>query len=71
MSAYSISKRYVEGALNDAQAAGIPVDDLLHALLVTVTQAYKSERGLASARDALEFQMNNLADDLDYEFMRP
>jgi hypothetical protein len=43
----------------------------LHALLVTVVQAYKSARGIADARRALEFQMNNLADDIDYEFMRP
>jgi hypothetical protein len=43
----------------------------LHALLVTVVEALKKERGVIDTRRALEFQMNNLADDADYEFMRP
>ena len=71
MSAHSIAKKYVAAVVEEATAARIPAGDALHALLVTVVQAYKSTHGVADTRNALEFQMNNLADDIDYEFMRP
>jgi hypothetical protein len=71
MSAHSIAKAHVAAAVEEARAARIPTADALHALLVTVVQAYKSAHSIADTRGALEFQMNNLADDLDYEFMRP
>ena len=71
MSNYSIARSHVEAALNDAAEAHLPRGDCLHALLVTVAQALTKERGIADTRSALEFQMHNLADDADYEFMRP
>jgi hypothetical protein len=71
MSAYSIAKTHVDLALKEAAAARIPTADALHAVLVTVVQAYKAARGIPSTKQALEFQANNLADDQDYEFMRP
>jgi len=71
MSAHSIARDHVAAVVAESTAARIPTGDALHALLVTVVQEYKSARGLADTRRALEFQMNNLADDIDYEFMRP
>jgi hypothetical protein len=71
MSVSSIARSHVEAALNDATEARLPRGDCLHALLVTVAQALVKERGIADTRSAMEFQMNNLADDADYEFMRP
>jgi hypothetical protein len=71
MSAHSIAQAHVAAVVEEASAARIPTADALHALLVTVVQAYKSTHGIPDTRGALEFQMNNLADDLDYEFMRP
>ena len=71
MSVYSIAREHVKTALDDAAAERLPAGDCLHALLVTVAQALKNERGLADTRRALEFQMSNLSDDIDYEFMRP
>jgi hypothetical protein len=71
MSAHSIAKTHLAAVVADADAARIPIGDALHALLVTVVQEYKSARGVVDTRRALEFQMNNLADDIDYEFMRP
>jgi hypothetical protein len=40
-------------------------------MLVTIAQALVKERGIPDTKSALEFQMNNLAEDADYEFMRP
>jgi hypothetical protein len=71
MSVYSIARQHVETALHDADAERLSRGDCLHALLVTVAQALAQERGIADTKSALEFQMNNLADDADYEFMRP
>jgi hypothetical protein len=71
MSNYSIARGHLDAALREATAANLPHGDLLHALLVTVVQALVKERGPADTRSALEFQMNNLAEDADYEFMRP
>ena len=71
MSAHSIAKSHVAAVVAEATAARIPTGDALHALLVNVVEAYKASRGIADTRNALEFQMNNLSDDIDYAFMRP
>jgi hypothetical protein len=71
MSIYTIARDHVSAALADADTAKLPKGDCLHALLVTVVEALKAERGMDDTKRALEFQMNNLADDTDYEFMRP
>jgi hypothetical protein len=71
MSVYSIARTHLDAALAEAARDHLVPGDALHALLVSVVEALKKERGLADTRRALEFQMNNLADDTDYEFMRP
>jgi len=71
MSVHSIARQHVDAALAEAATAKLGAGDCLHALLVTVAQALKNERGIADTRRALEFQMDNLSDDIDYEFMRP
>jgi hypothetical protein len=71
MSAFSIAKRHVDAVLKESSENHIASSDALHALLVALVQVYKAERGITDTRRALEFQTNNLADDLDYEFMRP
>ena len=70
MSVYTIARTHVDAAVAEAAAARLPTGDCLHALLVTVVEALKNERGVPDTRRALEFQMNNL-EDRDYEFMRP
>jgi len=71
MSAYSIAREHLDAALGTAERAGIPRADALHALLVSLVERYKAERGLESTQAALDFQMRNLSDDEDYAFMRP
>jgi hypothetical protein len=70
MSVSSIAKDHVGAAVAEAAAARLSAGDCLHALLVTVVEALKTERGVEDTRGALEFQINNL-DERDYEFMRP
>ena len=71
MSVYTIARSHVASAITESTTARLPSGDCLHALLVTVVEELKKERGIIDTRRALEFQMNNLADDADYEFMRP
>ena len=71
MSAYSIARHHVDTALHAAEGERISRGDCLHAMLVTIAQALVKERGIPDTKSALEFQMHNLADDADYEFMRP
>jgi hypothetical protein len=71
MSVYTIARDHVSAAVADAERAKLAKGDCLHALLVSVVEALKQERGSDDTKRALEFQMNNLADDTDYEFMRP
>ena len=70
MSVNSIARTHLDAALTEAAAARLPAGDCMHALLVTVVEALKNERGVPDTRHALEFLMNNL-EDRDYEFMRP
>jgi hypothetical protein len=71
MSVYTIARDHVSAAVADAEREQLQKGDCLHALLVSVVEALKEERGMDDTKRALEFQMNNLADDTDYEFMRP
>ena len=71
MSNYSIAREHVDAALRKAETERLPRGDCLHALLVTVAQALAKERGIDNTKSALEFQMNNLDETADYEFIRP
>ena len=71
MSAYNIARTAIDAALVSARQDGFDPADVGHALLISAVESYKSLRGIEDTRAALEFQLNNLSDDLDYEFMRP
>lgn len=71
MSAYNLARDSINSAFEMATADGIEPTDMAHALLVSLIESYKALRGSEDVRQALEFQLNNLSDDLDYEFMRP
>lgn len=71
MSAYTIARGALDDAMKSAAKEGFAPADVAHALLVTLVETYKELRGMDDTRDALQFQLDNLRDDLDYEFMRP
>ena len=53
-----------------AHASGIDEGLLGRAMLATVVDAYAARHGAADTRSVLEFQMENLDDDVDHPFMR-
>jgi len=71
VSSYQIARQGIAEVLEQAATVNIDRQDALHALLVSVVDAYKAEVSAARARDALEFLLDNLDDGRDYEFMRP
>lgn len=71
VSSYEIARQAIAGVLEQASAANISRQDTLHAMLVSVVDAYKAEASESGVRDALEFLLDNLDDGRDYEFMRP
>jgi len=71
MSAYSIARQQVEGALEAARAGGIDGDVVLRALLSTLVERYRELKGVEDLRAVLQFQMENCRGDEDYMFMRP
>ena len=63
--AYELAKLFEK-----AHASGIDEGLLGRAMLATVVDTYKAQHGAADARSVLEFQMENLDDDVDHPLMR-
>ena len=71
MSAYSIAKQQVDGALEAARAGGLDGEVVLRALLATLVERYRELKGVDDLRAVLQYQMDNCRGDEDYMFMRP
>jgi hypothetical protein len=71
VSAYSIARQQVDGALRAAAESGIEADVVLRALLATLAERYREQKGADDLRAILQFQMDNAQGDEDYMFMRP
>lgn len=71
MSAYSIAKQHVEGALSAAAEAGVDPEMALRALLATLVERYRELKGVDDLKAILQYQLDNVRGDEDYEFMRP
>jgi len=71
MSAYSIAKQQIDGALGAAAAEGLDGDVVLRAVLATLVERYRDLKGVDDLRAVLQFQMDNCRGDEDHMFMRP
>lgn len=71
LSAYSIARQYVDGALADADVTGVDPETLLRALLATMVERYRDLKGADDLRAVLQYQLDNCRGDEDYLFMRP
>ena len=71
MSAYSIARQHVDGALADAATSGVDGETLLRALLATMAERYRDLKGPDDLRAVLQYQIDNCRGDEDYMFMRP
>jgi hypothetical protein len=71
LSAYSIARQHVEGALADAKQTGVDPETLLRALLATMVEHYRELKGPDDVRAVLQYQIDNCRGDEDHMFMRP
>jgi hypothetical protein len=71
VSAYSIARQHVDGALSDARTAGVDPETLLRAVLATMAERYRDMKGTDDLRAVLQYQLDNCRGDEDYMFMRP
>lgn len=71
MSAYSIAKQHIDGALGAASETGIDTEVVLRALLATLVERYRELKGVDDLKAILQYQLDNARGDEDYEFMRP
>jgi len=71
VSAYSIARQQIDGALQAAAAEGLDPEVVLRAVLATLTEKYRELRGADDLRAILRFQLENSQGDEDYMFMRP
>jgi len=68
---WSIVRPHVDASLAEAAAEGHPADTVGRAFLSMAIDIYRRERSLDDIRRELEFAMENLDPDEDYNFMRP
>lgn len=71
MSAYSIAKQQLEGALKAAAESGVEEEMVLRALLATLVEGYRDLKGVEDLKAVLQYQLDNARGDEDHEFMRP
>lgn len=71
VSAYSIAREHVEGAVSQAEASGVEAEAVLRALLATLAERYREMKGADDLRAVLQFQLDNAQGDEDHMFMRP
>lgn len=71
MSAYAIARQQIDGALSAAAETGVDEEMVLRALLSTLVERYRELRGVEDLKAVLQYQMDNVRGDEDYEFMRP
>ena len=71
MSAYGIAKQQIDGALSAASESGVDEEMVLRALLSTLVERYRALRGVDDLKAVLQYQIDNVRGDEDFEFMRP
>jgi len=69
--ATDIARKAVTSALTDIKAAKLSEDALARALISEAISIYRKSRSVSDIGNELEFLAENLAEDEDYNFMRP
>ena len=71
MSLSQLVKKHIDAAVAEAGGHGHPPDAVARTMLSFVIEIYKSNREADDIRAELQYAMDNLDPDQDYEFMRP
>ncbi|MBT3334050.1 MAG: hypothetical protein HOK21_04500 [Rhodospirillaceae bacterium] len=71
MTVSSIVKKHVEAAVAEAGEQGHPPENVARSMLSFVIAIYRENRDVADIIEELQYSINNLDPDQEYEFMRP
>ena len=71
MTVSSIVKKHVEAAVAEAGEQGHPPENVARSMLSFVIAIYRQNRDVADIIEELQYSINNLDPDQEYEFMRP
>jgi hypothetical protein len=71
MSLSQLVKKHIDAAVAEAGDDGHPPDAVARTMLSFVIEIYRSNREADDIRAELQYAMDNLDPDQDYEFMRP
>jgi len=70
-SAFEISTKFMQAALEEGVTNKIPADVMARAFLERVLEVYRKGRPLADIASELSFHIDNLDPEGDHTFMRP
>lgn len=71
MSLSNLVKKHLDAAVAEAGEQGHPPDIVARTMLSFVIEVYRQQRDIDDIRSELQYAMDNLDPDQDYEFMRP
>lgn len=66
-----LARRHIRSLFEEAGAAGVPLDVAGRAALAQIVEAWKEHRSEEDIASELRFTADHLAEDTDFEFMRP
>lgn len=67
---YGISKQAIADAIDEATSNGWTETDVLQSLLVNTIERYAALQGKTDTERLLAFEVSNLRDTVDYDFVR-
>ena len=71
MSISKVVKKHLEAAIAEAGEQGHPPENVARSMLSFVIAIYRENRDVADIIEELQYSINNLDPDQEYEFMRP
>lgn len=70
MSKYAHAKSAIEQAVAAGEKEGLDKEEVLLALIVSTVDAYRSAAGKKAVRDALLYELGEVDDAIDTQFIR-
>lgn len=67
---YEIARSHLEQAVEEAEAAGWSTIEVLQSLMIAALERYVEAADPSQAKRLLEFELANLSESVDYDFVR-
>ena len=67
---YKIAQQAIDDAVRTASESGWQEEEVLQSMIVAAVQRHAGCAGSQSTRSVLDFELSNLSDSVDYDFVR-